>query len=364
VGILIQTHRTSDFDLGNRVVGILSTSAGLNLWLSNSIGLTVKKIILILLLALIASSCGINNVEPANEGYIYTSDGVRLFYKIVGSGPESVVAVHGGPGNSLESIMADLEPLSRNRRVIYYDQRGNGRSDLVKDAEELSVAKHVADLEAVRAHFKLGKMTVIGNSWGGMLAAFYAVKYPENVERMILHSAGEPTKASMIKADEALLARLSREFSPEQKRQYASLSVPQVWIAAENPKDICRQYFQLLLPFYFFKAENAAKFKGDVCSGSDETVRYRLFVNEQIMSSLGDWNLLPSLGSVRCPVLVIYGEADPASAETPLAWTRAFPNAKLLMVNEAGHLPHVEQHEIFFDAVETFLGGEFPGEAK
>src|SRR5688500_3523500 len=74
--------------------------------------------------------------EPT-EGYITTPDKVRIFYKIDGKGSESLVAVHGGPGNSLESIRPDFEPLARNRRVIYYDQRGQGRSELLSDGKKL-----------------------------------------------------------------------------------------------------------------------------------------------------------------------------------------------------------------------------------
>src|ERR671926_1361680 len=74
----------------------------------------------------------------AREGYVRTSDGVRLFYKVVGEGQETLVAVHGGPGNTLESILPDLAPLAKGRRVIYYDQRGNGRSDLLRDSDKLA----------------------------------------------------------------------------------------------------------------------------------------------------------------------------------------------------------------------------------
>ncbi|HVF46544.1 MAG TPA: alpha/beta fold hydrolase [Pyrinomonadaceae bacterium] len=116
-------------------------------------------------------------VEPA-EGFIVTPDNVRIFYKVVGSGSETLVAVHGGPGNSRESIRADLEPLARGRRVIYYDQRGNGRSELIKDGGKLGYQHHVADLDAVRQHFKLERMTLLGNSWGRLLISLYAVAYP------------------------------------------------------------------------------------------------------------------------------------------------------------------------------------------
>ena len=104
--------------------------------------------------------------------------------------------------------------------------------------------------------------------------------------------------------------------------------------------------------------------KGDVYSGSDDAVRYQQFVNVQIMNSLGDWNLLPSLVAVKAPVLVIHGAADPIPIESSEAWASAMPNARLLIVNGAGHIPQVEQPEIFFKAVETFLKGNFPSDAK
>ena len=318
----------------------------------------------ILFLLLFIFACNDSSVQLPGEGYIRTSDGVRLFYKIVGSGADTLVVVHGGPGNSLNSILADLEPLAQNRRVIYYDQRGNGRSDLVKDPDKLSISKHIEDLETVRTHFKLDKLTLLGNSWGGMLISFYAVAHPDRIERMVLHSPGEPTKAFMVKADEAMQLRLSQQFSDEQKKRYAFVSDYQNWINADEPKTVCREFYQLLLPFYVFRQESVSRLKGDLCAGPDETVRYQQFVNEQIMNSLGDWNLLPSLRAVKSPVLIIYGEADPAFIETPKAWAQAFPNARLLMISEAGHIPHVEQPEKFFNAVETFLKGNFPPDAK
>jgi len=302
--------------------------------------------------------------QSPREGYIRTADGVRLFYKIVGSGPETLVAVHGGPGNSMESILPDLEPLAKNRTVIYYDQRGNGRSDLIKDRSKLAVSKHVEDLEAVRVHFKLDKLTLLGNSWGGMLIAYYAAAHPAKVERMVLHSPGEPTKALAIEAVEEMQSRVDLRYNAEQRKRFGFVSNYQNWVKASDPKAVCREFFQLLLPLYVSKPESAARLKGDVCSGSEEAVRYQQFVNVQIINSLGDWNWLPLLGVVKAPVLVIHGTADPIPIESSQAWAAAMPNARLLVIDGAGHIPHVEQPEIFFKAVETFLKGNFPPEAK
>ena len=113
----------------------------------------VFKLFLVVFLWQASGNCAAQ--KSPDEGFITTSDGIRLFYKTVGSGTETLVAVHGGPANSLTSILPDLEPLAQNRRVIYYDQRGSGRSDLINDGEKLSIRKHIQDLEAVRTHFNL-----------------------------------------------------------------------------------------------------------------------------------------------------------------------------------------------------------------
>jgi proline iminopeptidase len=302
--------------------------------------------------------------QPPREGYITTPDGVRLFYKIVGSGQETLVAVHGGPGNTMESILPDLEPLAKNRTVIYYDQRGNGRSDLIKDKDKLTIDKHITDLEAVREFFKLDKMMLIGNSWGGLLISFYAVAHPDRIEKMILHDPAEPKKSFAVEAVEEIQSRVDQQYNAEQKKRFSFLSNPQTWVKAENPRAICREFFHMLFPIYVARPEILTQFKGDVCSGAEEAVRYQQYVNSQIWSTLGDWNLLPSLGIVKAPVLVIHGTADPIPVESSEAWASAYSNARLLLIKDAGHISHVEQPEIFYKAVEIFLKGDFPADSK
>ena len=147
----------------------------------------------LMFITLLVLGSAIAFAQEPSEGYITTPDKVKIFYKIEGKGSETLVVVHGGPGNSLESVRPDFEPLARNRRVIYYDQRGQGRSELIKDGKKLGYKNHVADLEAVRQHFKLEKMDLIGNSWGGLLVSLYAVAHPDRIGRMILDSPAGPT---------------------------------------------------------------------------------------------------------------------------------------------------------------------------
>ena len=325
----------------------------------------MKKIsapILLLLILLWGAPRVCRAQDAAGEGYVRTADGVRLFYKVVGSGPETLVAVHGGPGNTMESIRADLEPLAKNRRVIFYDQRGGGRSDLLRGRDKLAISKHVADLEAVRAHFKLDKMTLLGNSWGGLLVGFYAAAHPDRVGRVVLHSPAPPTRAFIVEMVEEIQSRVHSRYTAEQQRRFAFASNPQNWVKADDPRALCREFARLILDVYVSNVESMKRFKGDICAGPEEAVRYQQVVNSQIWSSLGDWNLVPSLGVVKAPVLVVHGEADPIPVESSEAWARGFPNAHLLLLKGAGHVPQVEQPEVFFGAVEAFLkGAPVPG---
>jgi proline iminopeptidase len=308
---------------------------------------------------------GVCLAQSPSEGFVTTPDGVRLFYKIVGSGSETMVAVHGGPGGSLTSILPDLEPLAKNRRVIYYDQRGSGRSDLMNDDDEnLSITKHVQDLEALRVHFKLDKMTLLGNSWGGLLIGYYAAAHPDRVERLVFHSPAPPTKALLSEMDAEVQRRLKQRYTDEQLKRLAVLASWKTWLNASDPQAVCNEMYLMVLSVYAFKLDSMKLIKGDLCSGPKEAVRRQRFVTAQIWQELGDFNVIPSLGVVKAPALVIHGTADVIPVKASEAWVRAMPNARLLLIEKSGHMPQFEQPETFFKAVETFLKGEFPPDAK
>lgn len=313
------------------------------------------------LLLVFLSHASAQPAAPApGEGFIRTADGVRLFYKVVGAGADTLVAVHGGPGNTLESIRADLEPLARNRRVIYYDQRGGGRSDLFRDAERLHISKHIEDLEAVRNHFGLEKMTLLGNSWGGLLVSLYAAAHPGRVERLVLHSPADPTIETMRK----FASQLPGKLPAEKRERFRTISNPRYWVESKDPRAVCREFGGIILRAYFAKPERFTRMRGDICAGPEEAVRYQQHVNMQIWRSLGEWNVLASLTAVKAPVLVLYGRQDPFTGEAALQWAKGYPDARLLFFEDSGHLPHVEEPELFFPAVETFLKGGWPPQAK
>ena len=88
------------------------------------------------------------------------------------------------------------------------------------------------------------------------------------------------------------------------------------------------------------------------------------WVNREVWRSLGQFDVQPQLAKVTAPVLVIHGGADPIPVASSEAWATGYPNARLLLIEKSGHLSHVERPDVFFPAVETFLKGSFPAEAK
>ena len=295
----------------------------------------------------------------AGEGYLTADDGVKLFYKIVGSGPETLVVVHGGPGNSMNSLLPDMEPLARNHTVIYYDQRGNGRSDLLKNSEQLAITRHVADLETVRRHFNLERMNLLGNSWGGLLAGFYAIAHPEHVARMVLHSPASPSFDLLRDATPYIYQRIPKE----QKERFITISLPEYWLNSLDPRKLCQEFYDILKPVYFSDPAKAKAMKGDTCAGPVEAIRVQQIVNKQIWNSLGEWDIQQALREVRVPTLVIHGSDDMIPIDSSRAWAAALPDARLLVI-ESGHMTHIEQPEIFFPAVQKFLAGQWPDRAE
>jgi proline iminopeptidase len=299
--------------------------------------------------------------QDAREGYVTADDGVRLFYRIEGSGPQTLVVVHGGPGFSLESVRADFAPFAAHRRVIYYDQRGNGRSDLIDDPAALAVPRHIADLEAIRRHFRLERMTLLGNSWGGLLISAYAAAHPDRVERLVLDSPAPPRAALMRLMQTRMNERAAERFSEAERTRVRANAD---WLAAGDPVAACTLFSHYILRLYLFDPASPAQIRGTLCAGPPEVVRRSLWVNRMIMESFGEFDLRPDVRRVTAPVFVIHGAGDVVPPEGAREWAASYPNARLLMLPRAGHLIQAEEPRAFFSSIETFLAGGWPEGAE
>src|SRR5438128_9861265 len=132
-------------------------------------------------------------VYPQQEGFV-DANGVMIYYKMLGRG-EPLMIVHGGPGASHDYFLPYLLPLARHNKLIFIDERGSGRSEKLGDASGYTIENMVEDVEAVRQALGLGKISLLGHSYGGALAQAYALKYQRNLSHLILGSTWSSTKA-------------------------------------------------------------------------------------------------------------------------------------------------------------------------
>lgn len=287
--------------------------------------------------------------SAVREGYLMGADNVRLFYRAVGTTADMIVVLHGGPGLHMNYLLPDLLPLAIDNTLLFYDQRGAGQSEVIADAQLLAAQHNVLDLEAVRQHFELERLTVLGHSWGAGLAALYALDHPDHVARMILVDPISPRATPYEQQFEAtIMSRL------DETTQAQLASFDERWNESDDPVAMQREYWRLLAPAYFADPSAVAGMQGDFCAAPAETVNSGP-VFGAVLGSLGDWDWRSRLSTLHVPTLVIQGADDPMPLESAREWVAALPSARLEVIEHAGHFPHVEQSEQFFAVVKQFL---------
>src|SRR5207237_10355911 len=144
---------------------------------------------------------------------------VRLHTRRVGTGPP-VVVLHGGPGADFAYLLPQYDRLAHGRALLFYDQRGGGRSPVARDVP-VGWQEHVADLDALRKHWAIDRLALLGYSWGGLLAVLYALEYSDRVGRLALVAPAPLTARWREEFERRLSARLA---DPRIVRARAALS--------------------------------------------------------------------------------------------------------------------------------------------
>lgn len=260
-------------------------------------------------------------------------DGATLDYEIVGAAAKSVVMLHGGPGAAHNYLRPQLDELAEpgERRLIYYDQRGCGKSTIAALQSGGSAYDHVADLEALRQHFGLRRLHLVGYSWGGLLALLYAIRYPEHVGKLALLSTAPAAAAERPEARQRLQAAAQR---PEVLAMRARL----------DPTN--RQHrFALAVAGYFADPTLALQLTPFLVQQRAE---------EAVWRSLGEYDIRPALQQLRLDALMIHGELDPIPIDTAERTAEALA-APLVRLSNCGHVPYIEAPEAMLAALRGFF---------
>lgn len=295
----------------------------------------------------------------AGEGFLTGAADGRLRYRILGNGTDTVVAIHGGPGAGMNSILPDARPLAERFTVIFYDQRGGGRSVLPEDTARLRAGHFVRDLEAVRRRFGLRRMNLFAHSFGAILAARYAREHPDRVERMVFHKPTGPVLS------EALTAMRDRRREPPAGNDSLAARRSELLGSllrgeAEDPVATCRAYEDIGRRLAADRGEPVT-WRGSTCDAPAEAVRYYYrYTAQWTPRTFGDWDFTVGLEQVRAPLLVVHGARDSPGFRLARSWAAALPNARLLPVPGAGPSAWTDRPDVVFPAVQTLFKGDWP----
>ena len=292
----------------------------------------------------------------AEEGLLRTADGVQLFYRRVGTGKELVVYVHGGPGSNFRGNGTEMDALARGRTLVMYDQRGSGQSDVITDPARLTAADHVRDLDAVRLHFRARRMALIGLSWGAGLGVLYAAEHPRNVTRLLLVSPMPLTKEYMTER----LAHMADLRGAEANARFQKIREELQKADDGIARTLCREASDLIFRTYLLNPSPEALGKAAMrCEIPAAAIRNRPKVEQATMASLGAWDFRPVARRIRVPVLVLEGADTTVPLERTREWAEALPNARMRLIDKAGHELFLDQPEAFLGVAENFLRGSF-----
>jgi proline iminopeptidase len=265
-------------------------------------------------------------------GVVLTPD-VDLAYELYGNpgAATPVIVANGGPGLShIYMMQNDVWPrLAKTRPIVFYDQRGTGKSTRVKVGASQEFEAQIADLEAIRAKFDFQKFDLVGDSYGGFLAMAYAAAHPEHVEKLVLSDSAAPAMKNIVRV-------LPQVF-------------PDMMERSPDPQEQMRNHFRML----FYSEE-----KRDAYLAGAKDLGYAPQISAAVSRAISKVDLTAQLTTFAFPTLVITGRYDMNVA--PLtAWNiyKAIPGAKFVVFAKSGHLPSYEEPDKYVQVVDAFLGG-------
>lgn len=289
------------------------------------------------------------------EGWIRVAEDLRLHRTSKGTGDRAVVIPAG-------FFLADsFDPLLPGRTLHFYDMRDRGRSDPVKDRSRVGVEDDVRDLEAVRRHLGLERMSLVGWSYLGVVVALYAFRHPGRVARVV--QIGPAPPRSDPPYAEATAGAYTDAADPDGLARLESLR--EAGIPERDPSRYYREHWRVFKPALFGDPSRAEAWELPPDDLPNEWVD-RLNRHFRAKSeSFTDYDLRRQAAELDVPVLTVHGTGD---RNTPFEggreWVASFRRGRLLSVEGAGHVPFAERPELVLPAVDVFLDGNWPEGAE
>jgi len=282
---------------------------------------------------------------PHSDGFTSTTAVPLYWCRYRPRAPRSrLVVLHGGPGAHHDYLLPQLLELASERDCLFYDQRGGGRSR-TDDRSPITWRTHVEDLAAVVAELAPGPLTLVGYSWGALLAMLYAIEAqagragPEPLRMVLL----DPAPVSRAYRDRFEAEFAARQSGPAITAMRDALAAS--GLRESDPAAHKQRTFELSVAGYFADPARARDLTPFRVTGR---------VQQSVWESLGEFDLVPALRDLRVPSLVVHGKQDPIPLSSAMTVAEAL-SAHTRWLDDCGHVPYVEQPQPLFAAVRDFL---------
>jgi proline iminopeptidase len=288
------------------------------------------------------------------DGYAQTADGLRLCYRAVGSGGRIVLVPNGF------HMLDAFGPLARARTIVFYDVRSRGLSDAATNDTQRARGIHhdVDDVDVMRVHLGADRVDLIGHSYVGVTVALYAMRFPAHTRRVVQigpMAPGAPRDypPHLTNQDGTLAATFAAIRDLEKERAHL------------DPVAFCRKFWSLLGVIYVVNPADANRVVWSRCELPNERGGMKYWMGS-ILPSIQALALTDDdVARATAPVLTIHGRQDRSSPYgAGRDWVTLLPNARLLTIDNAGHVPWIEAPDKTLGAVDTFLDGDWPDAAE
>ncbi len=289
--------------------------------------------------------CTLNSITA--EEHYFDAPGAKIFCEIEGSGTP-ILVLHGGAGFlTHDYLRPHFDQLAKDNRIIYYDQRGIGKSGGELSPEQINIQTYLEDIETIRRTLGVRKIILLGHSWGSFLALHYAMVYPDCVDKLILTSSMPASSEDLY----PFFAELSKRLSPYKEILDAIESTDA--FKSGDPGIVAKKQ-SLVFQTYMYLPKDIEKVNLWISQEANQKGQkvWDIFRETIFMKP---FNFYAQLKEISCPTLIIHGADDVIPIESAEKIHNSIPNSRLVIIKECGHFPFVEQPGQHFDSINEFL---------
>ncbi|WP_316635817.1 alpha/beta fold hydrolase [uncultured Flavobacterium sp.] len=297
----------------------------------------MKKIFLFAFLMILG------NTFAQTEGYSTNNDSSKTYYKIFGKG-EPLLIINGGPGMNSNGFESMAKTLAESQETIIYDQRGTGKSKLKElNSGTISMKIMAEDMESLRKHLKIKKWNILGHSFGGMLASYYATVYPNSINKLVLSSSGG-IDLTLLKTENLIERNLTKV--EKDSMNYWNDKIEK----GDTTHNARLARGRAMAPAYIYDKKYVPIIAERLTQGNSK-INGLLWADMQAIN----FDCKEKLKNFRKPVLIIQGKEDVISNQIGELAHKTFPNSKLILLENCRHYGWLDAEEKYFSEVNSFL---------